>query len=292
MQAKPLLWNIAVLILASCTSSQRPIEPSPTPATPSVDATPRTKPGITTWTLRPSPDQHRYTSVVVAKVAEEGTSAADSMTYEVTFQLSIDRGATPALLMATIESVALPGQQRQLQSSSDSLLPHSLSGHFNHNGYARIDSSRHMAGTQYPCGTSISVGVAAVQQAIFLPPLQLQTSTSWTDTVSSTVCTGLIPAQSTLIRTYRIMGETTVRGNPAITVGRSDRISLTGEGALDQHQVSVTSRGTGEVVLTVDAVSGFLLKSRGVHSTELVVLASGRRRIFHQHVETQITKVE
>ncbi len=287
MKTQPVLWSMGVLMLAGCASSQRPEEPSPVPVTVPSMPTPQTRTSASSWTIQPVEGAHRYRSTVLARITEEGSSVLDSMKNDAVFLLSINRGLAPALITATIESFVGQGDQSQLPR--DPLLPYLLTGHYEGSRIS-LDSSHHSASTPYPCGAGVSAGVTALQQSIVLPPLQMRTSTSWTDTVSSTACTGLIPVRSTVIRSYRVLGEAGTRGTPALTIRRNDQISFAGEGSLEQHRVSLAANGSGETMLSIDPTSGVLLESRGSHSLNLAVVTSGRRRIFHQQTETKIVQ--
>jgi len=143
-------------------------------------------------------------------------------------------------------------------------------------------------GTMMLCDSSSALATRA-QQLIPKLPNQLAVGNQWRDSTTTTGCRGTIPAESTVISNYVVVGDTTFANTAALQIHRTDSLSATGEGVEGQHRIIVTATGTGVMDLFLDAEAGRLLGSRGLQTSLLNVTTSGKLTQFIQHVTETAT---
>jgi hypothetical protein len=98
----------------------------------------------------------------------------------------------------------------------------------------------------------------------------------------------MIPAESTVISNYLVLGDTSFMNVPALQIQRSDSLSAGGQGVEGQHRILVSAKGTGLTDLYVDVTTGRLLGARGLQSTVVDITTSGRLSQFLQHVTESV----
>lgn len=132
---------------------------------------------------------------------------------------------------------------------------------------------------------------ARAQQLIPKIPNHLTVGTTWRDSTTTTGCRGSIPAESTVISNYVVVGDTILGSNPLLRIQRTDSLSATGEGADGQHRILISAAGSAQVDLLFDFTAGRLVSLRGVQSTMINVTTSGRSARFVQHVTESVSIV-
>lgn len=137
---------------------------------------------------------------------------------------------------------------------------------------------------------SSSALLTRAQQLFPRLPSQLAVGDSWRDSTTTTGCRGIIPAESTVISNYMVVGDTAMANITALEIHRVDSLSANGEGTEGQHRILVAATGTGELNLFFDAAAGRLIGSRGSQTTLVNVTTSGKLTQFIQHV-TEMTNI-
>jgi hypothetical protein len=99
----------------------------------------------------------------------------------------------------------------------------------------------------------------------------------------------MIPAQSTIISNYFVVGDTTINNAMILQIQRTDSLSANGEGADGQHRILVTAAGTGSGTLYLDVATGRLVGLFEVQSTRVNVTTSGRMTQFVQHTTETVS---
>jgi len=117
-------------------------------------------------------------------------------------------------------------------------------------------------------------------------PIQLSQGSSWRDSVDLTTCQGMIPTTVRIARLYVVAGETAYQGLPVIVVQRRDSIRAHGEGAQQQHQVTLDASGTGTAVYYLNPQNGFILRLNTEQRLDLAITTSGKIHRFRQ-ISTQ-----
>lgn len=122
-----------------------------------------------------------------------------------------------------------------------------------------------------------------IHRNIIILPSRLIQGMIWSDSISAAVCSGTIPMTTTSIRTYRVAGESSHEGRPALLIERNEKTLSTGEGSQNQHRILIQMEGKGSGKLYIDRVTGALLDSDVEQQTEITINA-GRLQRFKQTV--------
>ncbi len=141
-----------------------------------------------------------------------------------------------------------------------------------------------------PCDSSSAL-LARAQQLIPKLPGHFSAGDRWRDSTTTGGCRGKIPAESTVIGNYQVIGDTVVAGSHTVQVHRADSLSASGEGADGQHRIIITATGTGDTNIYFDVTSGRLIASRGLQNTLVNVTTSGKTAQFVQRVTEVVTLV-
>ena len=183
---------------------------------------------------------------------------------------------------ATVAPMADTNQKRQLPESHQKLTI-ALS---NTGDLQVVDPA---PSTTTLCDSSSAL-ITRAQQILPKLPSQLTVGYRWRDSTTTTGCRGTIPAESTVISNYVVVGDTTVMNLPALEVHRVDSLSATGEGSDGQHRILVNATGTGVVDFFLDTIAGRFISSRGSQTSLVNVTTSGKLTQFIQDV-TELVNV-
>jgi hypothetical protein len=142
------------------------------------------------------------------------------------------------------------------------------------------------------CNTGELSSAGVVSQTMISIPTQLETGTTWTDSLSTTACTGPVPGVLSITRTYRTLGSTQIDRLEAIVLEFTEKTTLTGEGSQEQHRVHVRGTGSGKGRLIIDTSTGAVISAETDRLTSLAVTASGREQQFRQHVNEALVRLQ
>ena len=145
--------------------------------------------------------------------------------------------------------------------------------------------------TSASCDANAALATMA-RQLIPKLPTHLSAGDSWRDSTVTSGCRGTIPAESTVISKYQVIGDTTLVGVPVLQIQRADSISAIGEGTDGQHRILISASGMGTADLFVNVAAGTLVESRGQQTSIISVTTSGRLTRFVQHVSQTATLTE
>jgi hypothetical protein len=145
-----------------------------------------------------------------------------------------------------------------------------------------------VAATSTACDASTALATRA-QRLLPKIPAQLAAGNHWRDSTVTAGCSGTIPATSTVISNYTVIGDTALATGNALQIHRIDSISASGEGSEGQHRLLISATGTGTTDLFLDTGAGRFIGSRGVQNTLISVTTSGRLTRFLQHVAESVT---
>ena len=281
------------MLCTACRSSAPGEAPSPDIRSPAETPT-ELNPTVSAWSISPTNQEHRYTSVTSAILETVGLpqSDRDTIISTVNFSTSITRDITPPSYSARIEAITIQGgtRTRAVVPPVDVPVPFVFTGRLEPN---RITLELPKAQTDIS-GTCVNEALAAVpvvQRSLVLVPLQLRTGLTWTDSTTASVCSGPMLVSLTSVRTYVVKGQAVVRGRAAILLDQQNRTSFTGGGAQEQHRIRVRGDGTGKSQVVIDAVTGALIDAAADNTTLLTITASGRDRRFTQTSRERVTQL-
>ena len=105
---------------------------------------------------------------------------------------------------------------------------------------------------------------------------------SWSDSVSNDVCISAIAGVARTRRKFQVVGDTSIAGAPAVIVQRRDSTTLTGEGALDRHAITLMADGTGSARIYLSAPDGRILRIQKEQTLSIAVVSAAERKNFIQ----------
>jgi hypothetical protein len=280
------------VLTSACRSSAPGRAPSPDPGNRPAIPVDRTSAEVTAWIISPVTQENSYTSVTSAALesTDSPISSRDTITSIVRYSLGITRDVKPPAYSARIESISIQGGARTADStaSSNELLPFTLAGRIEPN---RITFEPVRPQADPPaCSNAAMAVIPIVQRSLVLVPLQLHKGLTWTDSVTSTVCSGPLQTALSTVRTYLVQGQAVINGRTVILLEQQSRTSFAGEGAQQQHRIRVRGSGSGKGQLAVDAETGALIEAAADHVTALTITSSGRDQRFTQTSRERVTR--
>lgn len=162
---------------------------------------------------------------------------------------------------------------------------------------ATLSASRHTqleflspAGAATPCA-SVALSVSqSLRDLWFQPPDTLRIGTSWEDSATVMVCRDGIPLRSVVRRTFRVRAVDGTAGHVILTVVRTSRASIDGEGAQSGEPVKVNGDSVGELVYLVDPATGTILSAEGASTLHLQLTSRQRNQEIRQTAEIKISR--
>lgn len=113
-------------------------------------------------------------------------------------------------------------------------------------------------------------------------PAHLFQGGSWRDSVELTACQGMIPTTAHISRSYIVSGESAYQGEPVLLIQRTDSIHAHGEGAQQQHRVTLDVSGTGNAIYNISPKDGRIVHINTGQDLDLAITASGKIHHFKQ----------
>ena len=161
---------------------------------------------------------------------------------------------------------------------------------------ATMFASRHVqleflspAGATTPCA-SVALSVSqSLRDLWFQPPDTLRIGTSWEDSATVMVCRDGIPLRAVVRRSFRVRAADGAAGHVILTVVRTSRASIDGEGAQSGEPVKVNGDSTGELVYLVDPATGTILSAEGASILHLQLTSRQRNQEIRQTSEIKIS---
>lgn len=269
-------WIFSVSFLIGCSSTRitPPVGPTPTlPPPPIVTA-----PSANSWTFNYAPGTMRYQisrSAVIESQSDSATNreVSTNITHELVTLIPADSGitftavvdtfsTTTQRLIGPVEAVQLPVQVEGIFADSRLII--------------KTDS------TTGKCNPISSALVADLHNLLTKFPIPLSQGQVWQDSVSATGCQAAIPTTSQIIRSYAVSGEAIFEGRPVLLVQRFDSIQGHGEGAQQQHPLTLDASGTGNAIYYLDTKDGRLVRLTTGQELNLTITTSGKAHQFRQ----------
>jgi hypothetical protein len=266
----------SVLITIGCAPSavQRPVQPTPLPSSPNPVPS-----AASTWTINRLSGGISYQVSRTAAIESQSDSnphreISTNTTHEhITLDVVGDTIRFTAIMdtsSTTTQGTIGPVQPVQL--------PVQLSG-------LRIDDSLTISADSSTerCNPVSSALSADLHNLLVGFPLQLSQGSGWRDSLELNTCQGMIPTTVHIARSYVVSGETTYQGLPVLVVQRRDSIHAHGEGAQQQHRVTLDASGTGNATYYLNAQNGFVLRLNTEQNLDLAITTSGKIHRFREN---------
>ena len=279
------------VLLAACAGRTPSSEPVPQPAPAPVPTAEVPAPSAKmSWVITPATQASRYMSTVSATIeSTSGSEAArDTVTQQMRFSLLTATSSGSTAYLGSITDISSFAGIRIGSDNRPPVFPISFTGHIS-NGTMTIDElNGRVPGDQLDCRDPVYAALNSIQRRVVVVPSQITTGTSWTDSLTTKACNGLVPVTTASVRNSRVIGPAQVNGIAAILIDRTERTLSSGEGSDGQHRILLKGETTGSTRLSVDARTGGLLASEGEQRTDLVI-TTGQSRRFTQIVREKTT---
>jgi hypothetical protein len=156
-------------------------------------------------------------------------------------------------------------------------LPVRLSGKFANDSL--ILSADSLAEKCSPASSALS---ADLQNLLVHLPAQVSQGSSWRDSMDLQACQGMIPTTAHIRRSWAVSGETVYQGYSVLVVQRSDTIQAHGEGAQQQHPVTLDADGIGNATYYFSPKDGRIVRIATGQELNLAITVSGKIHRFKQ----------
>ena len=122
-------------------------------------------------------------------------------------------------------------------------------------------------------------------------PAQFSQGNNWRDSVEFRACQGMVPSTAHITRSFIVSGEITYQGYPVMVVQRTDTIQAHGEGAQQQHPLTLDAKGTGNAVYYVSPKDGRIVRLNTGQDLDLAITVSGKIHHFKQSSKQDFSSI-
>jgi hypothetical protein len=123
-------------------------------------------------------------------------------------------------------------------------------------------------------------------------PLELRSNSNWTDTLSTTGCSGPnLPSKFKTIRTYKVLGEITHSEKRSLLIIRSEVSNFEAFGRQDHHQLNLTGHSTGRSNIYLDPGAGTVLEIEAHQEITLMLISLEKEEPFREIVDQKTTLI-
>lgn len=269
-------WIFLAWLLIGCSGARTsvPVRPIPTLPPPPIV----TVPSASSWTFDYAPGALRYQISRSAAIESQSDSTnsrevSTNTTHELVTLVPADSGISFVAVVDTFSTTTqgLIGLVQPVQ------LPVQVEGVFADSKLViRTDSSTGK------CNPISSALVSDLHNLLTGFPAPLSQGQVWQDSVNARGCQAAIPTTSRIIRSYIVSGEAIYEGRPVLLVQRSDSIQGHGEGAQQQHRLTLDASGTGNAVYYLDTKDGRIVRLTAEQQLNLTITTSVGARQFKQ----------
>lgn len=277
MRRRTASWHLLAYLSAACTASTvpQPGQPVPLPSLPNPAPIPS---AVGSWTFNYSPGAVAYQISRTARIESQSDSGShQEVSTNTTHELLTLELAGDTIHFTAIIDTSLTTTQGTIGPVQSVPLPVQLSGSF-------VGDSLMISGDSIveKCNPVSSVLSADLHNLLVRFPVQLSQGSSWGDSVYLTACQGMIPTTAHIVRSYIVSGETAYQGEPVLLIQRADSIHAHGEGAQQQHRVTLDAIGTGNAIYYVTPKDGHVIHVNTGQDLDLAITASGKIHRFKQ----------
>jgi hypothetical protein len=265
-------WLLPLYLVIACSTRTSPrVLPAPT-LPPTVTSSPS---AIWTFNLRPGAAHYRISrsAAVTRSDSAGGREVTTNITHEV---ITLVPAGDSAIDFTAVIDTFSTTTQGLIGSVQPTHTPVQLSGVLAGNNLTINSDSID------PCSPVSSALLSDLHGILTRFPPRLSRGLFWQDSLAVSGCQADIPTTSRTIRTYIVLGEAIYENQPVVLVQRADTIRAHGEGAQQQHRLTLDAEGTGNAVYYLDTKDGRLIRLTADQELSLTVLTSGKPYQFRQ----------
>lgn len=258
-----------VYILIGCGKSLPAPIPPPTP----VSTSP-----LTVWMFNYAPGAMRYqisrsAAIEIRSDSSNGREISTNTTNEI---ITLAPTGDSGIAFTAVVDAFSTTTQGLIGPVQPVHLPVQLSGLFAGDSLAISNDSANK------CNPVSSALLSDLHSLLTRFPAQLSRGLVWRDSVVMSGCQAGVPTTSRTMRSYVVSGEAIYEDRPILLVQRSDIIHAHGEGAQQQHQLTLDAEGTGSAVYYLDMGNGRVARLTAEQELNLTVTTSGKPHRFKQ----------
>ena len=286
MRRRTASWHLLACLSAACTASTvpQPGRPVPSPSLPNPAPIPS---AVGSWTFNYAPGAIAYQISRTARIEGQSDSGShQEVSTNTTHELLTLELAGDTIHFTSIIDTSLTTTQGTIGPVKSVPLPVQLSGLFA--GDSLIISGDSIV---EKCNPVSSVLSADLHNLLVHFPVPFSQGGSWRDSVELTACQGMIPTSAHIVRSYIVSGETAYQGEPVLLIQRADSIHAHGEGAQQQHRVTLDVIGTGNAIYYVTPKDGHVVHINTGQDLDLAITASGKIHRFKQSSKQEFNLV-
>lgn len=281
-----LIW-----VLSACSSHIPSPEVAPYPSLPEPAET-TTNPITSTvslWEFAPSEKSYTYQSTTSITIHEISPISArtDTVKLNTRFTINLNQLQTPTTISGHLDSVTVTrttGPRLDLSNPTSGI---NFSGEITANGLILK-----LTTTQADCTSPLTSVLGEVRPVITSRPKTLSLTTVWTDSISALTCSGTgMPTTLRVIRSYRVLGQTTYSATQVVALERTETTNFNGSGSQEQHQVELTGVGIGTSRIYLDRITGNTVAVESTQKVDTAIRSSGRLQHFVQDITQKIQLV-
>lgn len=246
------------------------------------------------WRITPTLEVASYQSTLKTTTAEKDTpgNRQSSLTTTTDYSLRLVKASNSVRISGTFSAFQIKSDQAaQSLSSNPFVLPLGFDGMISDHNISLHLSSPNQLASIAQCNDSSQTILSIVNRDLIVVPQEMATDQSWQDSASSSLCSGSLPIVVSVVRNYRITGETIINGIPTLKLERTEKLVTSGEGSQGQHQITINGTGTGKAQVYIDQINGLLLSLNGTTQIELSIKSSGRIQYFSQTSEENVSRI-
>ena len=289
-QRKTSLASLIFLLCACSSRTPRPeVAPYPSLPEPTETTTNRISSAAKLWEFIPSEQSYTYQSVTNMIVHEISTirSRTDTLKLNTRFRIKLSQRQNSTIVSGYIDSVLIEQAARQDSEVNNATSEIGFGGEVTD---ARLTLK--LATNQPECSSPLTSILGEIRPIILFHPTTLSLTSVWTDSVSASSCSGAgIPTTLKIIRSYRVLGETTYFTTQVVVLERTETASFNGAGSQTQHQVEITGMGTGSSRIYLDKITGNTIAVESIQKIDAAIKSSGRLQHFVQDITQKIKLV-
>jgi len=270
----PRLLPVYLVIACSIACSTR-TSPRVLPA-PALPPTVTTSPSAV-WTFNLTPGAAHYRISRSAAITRSDSVGSHEVTTNITHEvITLAPAGDSAIDFTAVIDTFSTTTQGLIGSVQPIHIPVQLSGVFAGNSLTinsdSIDS----------CSPVSSALLSDLHGILTRFPPRLFRGLFWQDSLAVSGCQAGIPTTSRTIRTYIVLGEAIYENQSVVLIQRADTIRAHGEGAQQQHRLTLEAEGTGNAVYYLDTKDGRLVRLTADQELSLTVRTSGKLYQFRQ----------
>src|SRR5258706_4354005 len=270
-------WHLLAFLSAGCTASTVPQPGQPTPS-PSLPNPAPISPAAGPWTFNYAPGAIAYRISRTAWIESQSDSGSHrEISTNTTHELLTLELAGDTIHFTAIIDTSSTMTQGAIGPVRSVPIPVQLSGSFISDSL--IFSGDSIAEKCNPVSSTLS---ADLNNLLVRFPTQLSQGSRWRDSLELMACQGMIPTTAHIARSYVVSGEAAYQGEPVLLVQRTDSIHAHGEGAQQQHRVTLEASGAGSATYYVNPTGGRVVRIDTGQDLDMAITASGKIHHFKQ----------